>query len=344
MNCRPEVRAAWNHQCLTLTMMVLPVIGMGLHAKSVWAQSITSPAAADYPSKPIRVVVPSSPGGGIDALARIIGPKLTETWGKSVIVDNRAGAGGVIGSEIVARASPDGYTILIVAGGYTLNPSLYAKLPYDTIKDFERVSLVACAPNLLVVHSSVPVKTVKELIAFAKAKPNFLNYASSGVGTTSYLSGEMMKVMAGVEMIHVPYKGAGLSNAAAIAGQVHFIFSAPHAMIPHVKTERVRALGVTSARRLPLIPEVPTIAEAGLPGFDINSCYGVLVPAKTPRPIVDKLNTEVVRILRIPEIRVQLENQSFEVIASSPDEYTNFTKSDMARWAKALKQAGIKPE
>ncbi len=319
-------------------------IAMALLSQTAWAQRAATTAAADYPSKPIRVVVPSSPGGGIDALARVIGPKLTEAWGKSVIIDNRAGAGGLIGSEIVARAPPDGYTILIVAGGYTLNPSLYAKLPYDTIRDFERVSLLACAPNLLVAHASLPVKTFKELIAYARAKPKFLTYASSGIGTTSYLSGEIVKIMTGVEIIHVPYKGAGLSNAAAIAGQVHFIFSAPHTMVPHVKTERVRALGVTSLRRLPLIPEVPTIAEAGLPGFDVNSCYGVLVPAATPRVIIAKLNAEIVRVLRLPEIRANLESQSFDVIASSADEYERFTRNDMARWAKTLKQAGIKPE
>jgi tripartite-type tricarboxylate transporter receptor subunit TctC len=300
--------------------------------------------ATDYPAKPIRIVVPSSPGGGIDALARVIAPRMTETWGKPVIIDNRAGAGGLIGSEIVARAPPDGYTVLIVAGGYTLNPSLYAKLPYDTIKDFERVSLLAGAPNLLVVHTSLPIKTFKELIAYAKAKPKFLTYASSGVGTTSYLSGEIMKVMTGIDIIHVPYKGAGLSNAAAIAGQVHFIFSAPHTMVPHVKNERVRALGVSSLRRLPLIPEVPTIAEAGLPGFDVNSTYGVLVPAGTPRAIINKLNAEIVRILRLPEVRANLESQSFDVIASSPAEYDAFARSDMNRWAKALKQAGIRAE
>ncbi len=315
-----------------------------LGAASLATQAYARPADADYPNKPIRVVVPSSPGGGIDALARVIGPKLTEAWGKSIIIDNRAGAGGIIGSEIVARAPPDGYTVLIVAGGYTLNPSLYARLPYDTIRDFERVSLLADAPNLLVAHASLPVKSVKELISYARAKPKFLTYASSGVGTTSYLSGEIMKVMTGIEIIHVPYKGAGLSNAAAIAGQVHFIFSAPHTMVPHVKTERMRALGVSSLRRLPLIPDVPTIAESGLPGFDVSSTYGVLAPATTPRAIINKINAEIVRILRLPEIRANLESQSFDVVASSPEDYDRFVRTDMARWAKALKQAGIQPE
>jgi len=317
---------------------------LALGCQQAQAADAASRAAADYPARPIRIVVPSSPGGGIDTLARIFAPKMNETWGRPVIVDNRAGAGGLIGYEIAAKAPPDGYTVLIVAGGYTLNPSLYAKLPYDAINDFERVSLVACAPNLLVVHASIAVTSLKELIALAKAKPNFLTYASSGVGTTSYLAAELMKVMAGVEMVHVPYKGAGLSNAAAVAGQVHFIFSAPHSMIPYVRAGRLRALGVTSARRLPLIPEVPTLAEAGLAGFDVNSCYGVLTPAKTPAAIVAKLNGEVVRILRLPEVRTQLENLSFDVIGSTPEEYTRFARADLARWAGALKEAGIKPE
>ena len=324
---------------MTRSLAMAMAMAMALFSSTVVAQP-----AVDYPAKPIRLVVPSSPGGGIDALACVIGPRMTETWGKSVIIDNRAGAGGLIGSEIVARAAPDGYTILMVAGGYTLNPSIYARLPYDTIKDFARVSLLAGAPNLLVVHSSLPIKTFKELIAYARARPKFLTYASSGIGTTSYLSGEIMKVMTGIDIIHVPYKGAGLSNAAAIAGQVHFIFSAPHTMVPHVKSERVRALGVSSLRRLPLIPEVPTIAESGLPGFDVNSIYGVLVPAATPRAVIHKLNSEIVRILRLPDVRANLERQSFDVIASSAEAYDHFTRSDILRWANVLKQAGIKPE
>ena len=312
------------------------------------AAALMAPVAAvhaqEFPTKPIRFVVPSSVGGGNDVLARLLSPKLSESLGKQFVVDNRSGAGGIIGIDIVAKAPPDGYTILIVAGGYTLNPSLYAKLPYDTLKDFERVALVACAPNLLVVHSSVPVTSVRDLIAFAKAKPKYLNYASSGVGTTSYLSAEIFKLMTGVEMVHVPYKGAGDSTAAAIAGQVHLIFSTPNALVPQAKAGRVRALGVTSARRLPVIPEVPTIAEAGLPGYEVNNCYGVLVPARTPKPVVDKLNAEIVRILRLPETRVQLETLGFDVIGSTPDEFTAFAKKDLAKWAKTLKEAGIKPE
>jgi tripartite-type tricarboxylate transporter receptor subunit TctC len=308
------------------------------------AQARPQAGASNYPAKPIRFVVPSTPGGGADVLARSIGPKLSEALGKPLVIENRAGASGIIGYEIVAQAPPDGYTLLIVAGGYTLNPSLYVKLPYDTLRDFERVSLIACAPNMLVVHSSVPVKSVQELIAFAKAKPKYLNYASSGVGTTSYLSAEIFKSMTGVEMTHVPYKGAGAATAAAIAGEVHLIFSTPNALVPQAKAGRVRALGVTSARRLPVIQDVPTIAEAGLPGYEVNNCYGILVPAKTPTAIVSKLNAEVVRVLRAPEQRAHLESLGFDVLGTTPEQFTAFVKSDMAKWAKQLKTAGIQPE
>ncbi|MCX7135582.1 MAG: tripartite tricarboxylate transporter substrate binding protein, partial [Proteobacteria bacterium] len=294
--------------------------------------------------KSIRFVVPSTPGGGADVLARSIGPKLSEGLGKSVVIENRAGAAGIIGYEIVAQAPADGYTILIVAGGYTLNPSLYAKLPYDTLRDFERVSLVACAPNLLVVHAAVPVKSVQELISFGKEKPNYLNYASSGVGTTSYLSAQIFRSMTGISMTHVPYKGAGASTAAAIAGEVHIIFSTPNALMPHAKTGRVRALGVTSAGRLPALPEVPTIAESGLSGYEVNNCYGVLVPAKTPASIVSKLNAEIVSILRVAGQRAHLESLGFEVLGTTPQEFSAFAKRDMAKWAKELVAADIRPE
>ena len=317
--------------------------GWVLHAERVYAQSAAREAGG-YPLKPIRVVVPSSVGGALDLLMRVIGPRMTESWGRQVIIDNRSGAGGLIGSEIVARSAPDGYTLLVVAGGYTLNPSLYAKLPYDTIKDFERVTLIAFAPNLLVVHASIPVHTVTELIAFARAKPNFLTYASSGVGTTSFLGAEIFKRMTGTEMTHVPYKGAGDSNAAAVAGQVHLIFSAPSAMIPHVRAGRVTALGVTSSRRLPVIPDVPTIAEAGLPGFEVTGGYGMLAPAKTPKPVIDRLNAQIVRILKLPEVRTQIETLGFDIVANTSAEYTAYAIADMAMWAKVVKEAGIKPE
>jgi len=321
--------------------ILIAVLAIASHAQ---AQGRAQREAADYPSKPIRFVVPSSPGGGADVLARSVATKMSEAFGKPVVIENRSGAGGIIGYEIVARAPPDGYTLLIVAGGYTLNPSLYAKLPFDTVRDFEQVSQITCAPNLLVVHSTVPVTSVKELIAFGKAKPKFLNYASSGVGTTSFLSGEIFKLMTGVDMVHVPYKGAGDATAAVIAGQVHLIFSSPNALMPYAKTGRLRALGVTSARRLPVISEVPTIAESGLPGFEVNNCYGILAPARTPKSIVNKLNAQIVSILRTPEMRAHLESLGFEVLATTPEQFAAFTKADIAKWARELKAAGIKPQ
>ena len=315
-----------------------------LIANAAQAQSRLPREPENYPAKAVRFIVPSSPGGGADVLARSIGPKIAEIFGKPVVIENRAGAGGIIGYEMAAQAPADGYTLLIVAGGYTLNPSLYAKLPYDTLKDFERVSLIACAPNLLVVIPSVPVASVSELIAFAKAKPNYLNYASSGVGTTSYLSAEIFKAMTGVEMVHVPFKGAGDSTAAVIAGQVHLIFSTPNALMPQVKAGRLRALGVTAARRLPVIPDVPTIAEAGLPGYEVNNCYGILVPAKTPDKLVRKLNADVVNIVRQADTKARLESLGFDVLGTTPEQFTGFAQSDMAKWARELKAAGIKPQ
>jgi tripartite-type tricarboxylate transporter receptor subunit TctC len=308
------------------------------------ADDADAQAAARYPDKPIRIIAPSSAGGGIDTLSRIIGAEITKTWGESIVVDNRPGAGGIIGSNVVAQAKPDGYTILLVASGYTINPSLYKTLPYDTIKDFERVSYLACAPNMLVVNPSVPVKTVEELVAYAKANPDGLTYGSSGVGTTSYLSGLLFTQAAGIKMVQVPYKGAGQSNMAALAGEVDSIFSAPHEMIPHAREGRMTALGVTSDKRLPLMPDVPTIAESGFPGFDVQTCYGVLAPAGTPKPIIDKLSAKLVEVINTPAVRNQLEELSFSIIGSTPEEYTAIAKADMARWIKVLKEAGVQPQ
>ncbi|OWT60309.1 tripartite tricarboxylate transporter substrate binding protein [Candidimonas nitroreducens] len=323
------------------------LLGTTLLAASCHAMAAGGGAAeqaANYPDRPIRIIAPSSAGGGIDTLARLIGPKITQSWGQSVVVEDRPGAGGIIGSAAVAQAAPDGYTVLIVAGGYTVNPFFYKKLPYDTMKDFERVSLLACAPNMLVVNASLPLKSVKELVDYAKQHPNGLTYASSGIGTTSYLSAELFKKMAGIKMIHVPYKGAGLSNRAAIAGEVNLVFSAPHEMIPYARSGRVHALAVTSAKRLPLVPDVPTLAESGYPGFDVNTCYGVLVPAKTPKAIVDKLSAKFVEVLHMPDVRKQLEGLSFSLIGSTPEEFTDWAVKDTARWQKELQAIGIKPE
>jgi tripartite-type tricarboxylate transporter receptor subunit TctC len=300
--------------------------------------------ADDYPNKPIRFVVPSSAGGGSDVLARMFAQKMSEQWGQQVVIDNRSGAGGIIGSEIVARAPADGYTILTVAPGYSYNSLLYKKLPYDTLKDFSRVTHLANAPTVLVVHNSVSAKTVPELIATAKAKPGGLNCATSGIGTSGHLSVILFQRLAGIDLTLVPYKGAGDSTAAIVGGQVQMLFTAPGPAIPHIRSGRLRALGVTSTKRLTSLPEVPTIAEAALPGYALEGAYGVLAPPKTPRPIVDKLNAEFVRVLNLPEIRTKLVDLGFEPVGSTPEQYTKLVVEDMANWTKIFKEIGIKPE
>lgn len=298
--------------------------------------------AQTFPTKPIRFVVPSSAGGGNDYLARLFGAKITENWGQQVLVDLRPGAAGILGSEIVAKAPPDGHTILIVATGYGLNPSLYSKLPYDTIEDFARINLLAFSPNVLVVHPSVPVKSVKELIAFAKSRPGQLNYASSGAGTGGHLSIELMKYMSKIDMAHIPYKGAGDSTMAVVSGQVHMLMTAPGAAIPFIKANRLRPLAVGSAKRVKALPEVPTMAEAALPGYEVDGFYGILAPGKTPRPIVDRLYAEFDRILKLPDVVKQLEAQGFDPVSYTPEQFTEHVKKEMQKWPPVFKAAGIK--
>lgn len=298
--------------------------------------------AQTFPSKPIRFVVPSSAGGGNDYLARLFGAKITENWGQQVLVDLRPGAAGIVGSEIVAKSPPDGHTILIVATGYGLNPSLYAKLPYDTIDDFARINLLAFSPNVLVVHPSLPVKSTKELIALAKSRPGDLNYASSGAGTGGHLSIELLKHMAGINMVHVPYKGAGDATTAVVSGQVHLLMTAPGAAIPFVKAGRLRALAVGSAKRVKALPDVPTVAEAALPGYDVDGYYGILAPGKTPRPIVDKLYAEFDRILKLPDVSQQMEARGFDPVSYTPEKFTEHVKKEMQKWPPVFKAAGIK--
>src|SRR3954470_5426022 len=303
----------------------------------------SSAAAEDYPDKPIRFVVPSSAGGGSDVLARMFAQKMSEHWKQQVVIDNRSGAGGIIGSEIVAKAAPDGYTILTVAPGYSYNSLLYKQLPYDTLKDFSRVTHLANAPTVLVVHSSVAAKTVPELISMAKAKPGGLNCATSGIGTSGYLSVILFKRMAGIDLTLVPYKGAGDSTTAIVAGQVQMLFTAPSPAIPHVRSGRLRALGVTSTKRLTSLPDVPTIGET-LPGYALEGAYGILAPPKTPRPIIEKMNAEFLRVLNLPDIRARLIDLGFEPVGSTPEAYTRLVIADMAQWAKIFKEVGIQPE
>jgi tripartite-type tricarboxylate transporter receptor subunit TctC len=299
--------------------------------------------AQGYPDRPLRIVVPFPAGGPTDISARIIGQKLTEAWGQPVVVDNRAGANGIIGQEAVAKAKPDGYTILLQSIAFAVNPSLY-KLPYDTDKDFIPVTLVASTPLMLVVNPNVPAKSVADLVALAKAKPGQLNFASFGNGSIAHLAGELLNTTAGVRMTHVAYKGVPQSIADVIAGEVQLMFPTIPSALPHVKSGKLRGLAVTSRERSPLAPELPTMIEAGIPGYESGTWFGLFYPAGTPQAIVAKLHGEAVRILRLPEVKAQFENQGFDPIGSTPEEFRKFIRDEMEKYARVTKAAGVKVE
>lgn len=301
-------------------------------------------AADPYPSRPIRMIVAYPPGGGTDQVGRVMAEQLTVTLGQNVVVDNRGGATGNIGTELAARALPDGYTLLMgnVAPN-AVNVSLFKKLPFDPVKDFSPVSLVAITPNILVAHPSIPVKTIKELIAYAKAKPGTLNFPSAGVGSSSHLAGELLKSLAGISMVHVPFKGGGPALVAVIAGEVQIMFATMPAAMPHVKSGKVKPVAVTTAKRSKAMPELPTIAESGVKGYDASTWYGLLAPAGTPQAIITRLHGDTVKILAGPT-RQRLETQGFEPDGGSPAEFANYIKSEIIKWAKVIKDAGIPAE
>jgi tripartite-type tricarboxylate transporter receptor subunit TctC len=302
-------------------------------------------AAQDYPSKPIRLIVPFPPGGGNDTMARTVGHQLTAALGQQVVIDNRAGAGGIIGAETAAKAAPDGYTLFLGGvGSHGINPNLHAKLAYDPVRDFAPVTLIASAPLILVVHPSVPAKSVKELIQLAKAKPGQLNFASNGAGGSSHLAAEMFKMMTATAMVHVPYKGLSPALTDLLSGQVQLMFSSTVAILPQVRAGRLRSLALTAAKRSPALPDVPTVAESGVAGYETASWYGVLAPAGTPQPIVDRLNREIVRIVQLPEVRERLAAEGAEPVGNSPEEFAAHIKRELARWAKVIRQARIQPD
>jgi len=303
-------------------------------------------AAADaYPAKPVRFVVAFPPGGGTDIIARSIAQKLTERIAQQVVVDNRPGAGGNIGTDIVAKSAPDGYTMLMgSAGPLAINASLFGKMPFDPIKDLAPVTLAASTPNVLVVHPSLRAATVKELIALAKARPGEINFASSGHGTPAHLAGELFNSMAGVKMVHVPYKGAAPALADLLGGQVQLMFSTMPPALPHVKDGKLRALAVTSAKRSPAAPDLPTLDEIALPGFEANTWHGVVVPAGTPATIVARLNREIVAILHLPEVVERLSGQGAEPVGSTPEEFAAYIRSETLKWAKVVRDSGAKAE
>ncbi|OGA45105.1 MAG: hypothetical protein A3F74_06895 [Betaproteobacteria bacterium RIFCSPLOWO2_12_FULL_62_58] len=299
-------------------------------------------AQLDYPTRPVRVIVPYLPGGSVDFVGRVLAQKLSEAWSQSVLVDNRAGGATNIGAELVARAVPDGYTLFMASVASSVNMTLYKRLSYDIVKDFAPVSLLTIVPNLLVLHPSVPVKSVRGLIALAKAKPGELTYASAGIGSSTHLAGEIFKNMAGVDIVHVPYKGGGGAVIDLIAGRVAMYFSTIPSSFPHVKVGKLRALAVTSATRSKSLPSVPTVAESGVPGYETQAWNGLMAPAATPQEVVTRLHTQVVRILAIADVREQFAARGAEVVASSPAEFAAFIKADIARYATVVERAGIK--
>ena len=302
-------------------------------------------AAQEYPSKPIRFIVPFPPGGGNDTMARTVGHKLTAALGQQIVIDNRAGAGGIIGAETAARSAPDGYTLFLGGvGSHGINPNLHARLGYDPVTDFAPISLIASAPLILVVHPSVPAKSVKELIQLAQAKPGQLNFASNGKGGSSHLAAEMFKMMTTTDMVHVPYKGLSPALTDLLSGQVQLMFSSTVAILPQVRAGKLRPLAMTGARRSPAMPDVPTIAESGVPGYETASWYGVLAPAGTPRAIVERLNRQIVKITHAPDVRERLATEGADPVGSSPEEFAAHIKRELARWAKVIKQAGIEAD
>jgi tripartite-type tricarboxylate transporter receptor subunit TctC len=294
-------------------------------------------AAQQFPSKPVKMIVPFPPGGGTDILARPLAQKLSEKWGQPVIIENRGGAGGNIGVKAAADAEPDGYTIIFgVQGTHAVNPSLYANPGFDTLRDFAPLTLVANTPNILVVHPSVPATTIAQLIAYAKANPGKLNYATPGNGTPSHLATEMFKSMAGVDLTHVPYKGSGPALTDMLGGQTQVWIANAPVVLPHIKSGKLRALATTSAKRPSIAADIPTLQEAGLAGYEADTWYGMFAPAKTPKPILDKLHADIVEALRSPEIRATYEAQGAEVVANSREEFTAKVRDDLAKWKKVI--------
>ena len=304
----------------------------------------TAAFAQPYPSKPIRIVVPYPPGGFNDTLGRTLAAKFTESWGQPAVVENKPGGNTLIGSDFVAKSAPDGYTLLVVAFPFSVVPSLFKTMPYDTVKDFAPVILAATSPNLLVVNPQLPVKSVGELVALAKAKPGTLSYASTGNGSSNHISMELFKTLAGVDIVHIPYKGSAPAVTDLLGGQVMLMFDNVPNVLPQVKAGRLRALGTSGAQRSALAPDVPTVAEAGVPGYELTVWFGLVAPAGTPREVVQKLNAEVAKILAMPDVRERFMAQGVEPLGSTPEQFGEHIKAQMTKWSKVVRDAGVKAE
>ena len=317
------------------TLKLSVVVATALVAANAWAQQI-------YPSRALRIVVPFAAGGPSDVLARTLALKLNQAWNQPVVVDNRVGASGIIGADFVAKSAPDGYTLLLAQVGDTISVSLFSKLPYNFEKDFAPITLAGQTAFLLVTHPSVPVKNTRGLIALAKSRPGSLSFGSSGAGSASHLAGELLKSMAGIDMVHVPYKGQAPATTDLIGGQISLMFNNLITSLAHVKSGRMRALAVSTAKRYGGLPDLPTVAESALPGFDVGFWLGALAPAATPRPIIEKLNAEMVKAVQMPDVIERLGALGVEPIGNTPDEFARTIHAEVLRWAKVVKDAGVK--
>jgi len=315
---------------------------------AIWAMSALAwalgVAAADYPDKPVRMIVGFPAGSGVDILARLAGQKLAETYGQQFVIDNRPGAGSNIAANLAAKAAPDGYTIFLGTVANAINTTLYAKLPFDFTRDFAPIVLAASAPNLLVVHPSVPARSVAELIRLAKAQPGQLSFGSSGTGTAPHLAGELFKRMAGIDIVHVPYRGGPQATTDLIGGQYAMLFAISSTVLPHIKSGRLRTLAITTLARMPSLPEVPTVAESGLPGFEAVTWFGFMVPAATPRDIVGRLNADIGKALALPDLRQQLALQGIDVIGGTPEQFAEHVRKETAKWADVIRRSGAKAD
>ena len=319
------------------TVFIIPVLCLAMSARSAYAQQ-------DYPTKPIRLLVGVAPAGDTDILARAVGGKLSENLRQQVIIDNRPGANHIIAGELTAKAAPDGYTMQMVPEGFVINASMYTKLPFDPLRDFSAIAIVAQVPNVLVIHPSIPSRTVKDFIAFERARPGQLSYGSSGVGSPSHMSGELFKVLTGVEHTHVPYKGQDLAMIDLIGGHLQLAFPSIPASVAYIKSGRLIALGVTTAQRASALPDVPTIQEAGVAGYEVSGWYGIIGPAGMPKPLLARLNREINTILQVPQTRDQLSREGAEPRTASPDEFAAAMSADLLKWAKVVAAAGLKPQ
>jgi tripartite-type tricarboxylate transporter receptor subunit TctC len=312
-------------------------------ASAVFGTAAFAQDAANYPTRPLRMIVPFAPGGGLDITTRLIGQKLTEKWGQNIVVDARPGAATIVGTEIASRAAPDGYTLLMITTTFAINPGLYPKLPYDPLKDFTPVTQLNAQPNVVVVAPSFAAKSVKDLIAAAKAKPGELTFASPGAGSAPHLAAEMFQRAAGIDMIHVPYKGIPPAVTDVLGGRVSMLFTTTISASPHIKAGKLRAVAITSAKRQPSMRDVPTIGET-IPGYRAEAFQGMVAPASVPRPIVEKLAAEVARIVQLPEVAQRFQLDGAEAVGSTPQEFAAFLRAEMQKWSKVIKDAGIKPE